>query len=66
MPHLGIPELVLVLVIVMIVFGVGRLGDIGGAIGKGIREFRKNATVDELKKDEAKAAEAKTAEANKA
>ena len=44
MPQLGIPELVIILVIVMLVFGVGRLGDIGGAVGKGIREFKKAST----------------------
>jgi sec-independent protein translocase protein TatA len=33
-------ELVIILVIVMIVFGVGRLPEIGGAMGKAIREFR--------------------------
>ncbi len=37
---LGLPELVIVLVIIIIVFGVGRLPEIGGAVGKGIREFR--------------------------
>ncbi len=37
---IGVPELVIVLVIVMIVFGVGRLPEIGGAMGKAIREFR--------------------------
>ena len=37
----GIPELIIVLVIVMIIFGVGRLTEIGGALGKSIREFRK-------------------------
>ena len=36
----GWVELVIVLVIVMIVFGVGRLPEIGGALGKAIREFR--------------------------
>ena len=36
----GIPELVIILVIVMIVFGVGRLPEIGGAMGKAIKEFR--------------------------
>ena len=41
MPHLGVPELLIILVIIVIVFGVGRLGEIGGAMGKGIREFRK-------------------------
>ena len=40
-PHLGIPELLIILVIIMIVFGVGRLPEIGGALGRGIREFRK-------------------------
>lgn len=40
MPQLGAPELILILVIVIIVFGVGRLGEIGGAVGKAVREFR--------------------------
>ena len=39
---IGVPELVIVLVIVMIIFGVGRLPEIGGAMGKAIREFRSN------------------------
>ena len=43
---LGPPELIIVLVIVMLVFGVGKLSDIGGALGKSIREFRKS-TMDE-------------------
>ena len=38
--HLGPTELIIVLVIVMIVFGLGRLPEAGGAIGKAIREFR--------------------------
>lgn len=37
---LGAPELIIVLVIVIIVFGVGRLPEIGGALGRGIKEFR--------------------------
>lgn len=53
MPHLGLPELLIILVIVIVVFGVGRLGEIGGAVGKGIREFRAastgNPTEDEKK-----------------
>ncbi len=40
-PKIGPMELIIILVIVMIVFGVGRLTEIGGALGKGIREFRK-------------------------
>ncbi len=38
--RLGPVEIGLILVIVLIVFGVGRLPQVGGAIGKGIREFR--------------------------
>jgi sec-independent protein translocase protein TatA len=37
---LGVPELIIILVIIIIVFGVGKLPQIGGALGKGIREFR--------------------------
>jgi sec-independent protein translocase protein TatA len=37
---LGMQELIIILVIVMIVFGAGRLSEIGGAIGKGIRNFK--------------------------
>ncbi len=38
--RLGPTELIIILVIVMVIFGVGRLPEIGGAIGKAIREFR--------------------------
>jgi sec-independent protein translocase protein TatA len=44
MPHLGLPELMIILVIIIIIFGVGRLGEIGGALGKGIREFRRSSS----------------------
>ena len=37
----GIPELLIVLVIVLVVFGAGRLPEIGGALGKSIRNFKK-------------------------
>jgi sec-independent protein translocase protein TatA len=40
-PSIGIPELILILVVVLIIFGPGKLPDIGNAIGRGIREFRK-------------------------
>ena len=39
--RLGGPELIIILVIVIIVFGVGRLPEVGGALGKGIRAFRR-------------------------
>jgi len=38
---LGVPELVVILVIALLVFGPGRLPEIGGALGKGIRDFKK-------------------------
>jgi sec-independent protein translocase protein TatA len=41
MPVPGPWELILLLVIVLIIFGPGKLPDIGNAVGKGIREFRK-------------------------
>jgi sec-independent protein translocase protein TatA len=39
-------ELALILLIVVLIFGVGRLPEVGGAVGKGIREFRKNTQDD--------------------
>lgn len=38
----GMPELVVILVILMLVFGAGKLPEIGGAFGKGIRDFKKS------------------------
>ena len=40
MPTLGAPELIIVLVIIILIFGVGKLPEVGQALGKGIREFR--------------------------
>jgi len=61
---IGMPELLIVLVIIIIIFGVGKLPEIGGALGKGIREFRtaqqgldsdaKSAEAPEEKKEEEK------------
>lgn len=44
--RLGPLELIIILVIVMVIFGVGRLPEIGGAIGKAIREFRSSQSPD--------------------
>lgn len=44
--RLGPLELIIILVIVMVIFGVGRLPEIGGAIGKAIREFRSSQSAD--------------------
>lgn len=41
MPTLGPTELIIILVIVLAIFGAGRLADLGGALGRGIRDFRR-------------------------
>ncbi len=57
--RIGPMELVLVLLIVVIVFGVGRLPEVGSALGKGIRDFKKGLSGEDEKaeaaQDEAKA-----------
>lgn len=40
---LGFPELLIILVVVLLIFGASRLGDLGGALGTSIREFRRAA-----------------------
>lgn len=47
---IGMPEVMMILVIALVVFGPGKLPEIGKAIGKGINEFR-SATSLELKDD---------------
>ena len=49
---LGAPELLIVLIIVILVFGVGRIANIGGELGKGIKEFRKGLKGEEENKPE--------------
>ena len=44
---LGWQELLIVLVIVALIFGASRVADLGGALGRGIREFRQEARSDE-------------------
>jgi sec-independent protein translocase protein TatA len=41
---LGAPELIILLLIVVILFGVGRVGKLGAELGKGIRELRRGLT----------------------
>ncbi|MFH1086341.1 MAG: twin-arginine translocase TatA/TatE family subunit [Chloroflexota bacterium] len=52
MSQIGPTELIIILVIVLLVFGVGKLPEVGSALGRGIKEF-KAATkeVEEAKKD---------------
>lgn len=44
MPTLGPTELVIILVLALVLFGAGKLKDVGGALGTSIREFRKAAS----------------------
>ena len=48
---LGLPELLIILVIVILIFGANRLPEIGRGIGKGIRNF-KDATKNGPDKDD--------------
>jgi sec-independent protein translocase protein TatA len=55
--RIGPLELVIILVIVILLFGVGRIGKVAGELGSGIRAFReglKGDDKDEEKKDEEK------------
>jgi len=51
--HIGPWEIGLILVIILIVFGVGKLPQVGGAIGKGLRAFKKGQEGDDSEGEEA-------------
>ena len=57
---IGMPELLIILVIILIIFGVGKLPEIGSALGRGIQNFKKSMsdnkeiTDQSSKKDEEK------------
>lgn len=53
---IGMPELIIILVIILIIFGAGKLPEIGSGIGKGIKNFKK-ATTGELDEDTSSEAE---------
>ena len=44
---LGVWEIVLILVIILIIFGVGKLPQVGNAIGKGLRAFKRGQSGEE-------------------
>ena len=52
--RLGPWEIGLILIIILIVFGVGKLPQVGGALGKGIRSFRKAAKGEDEEEEEGK------------
>ncbi len=53
---LGMPELIVILVIIVIIFGAGKLPEIGSGIGKGIKNFKeatkKESDPEKIDKDE--------------
>lgn len=42
MGRIGIPEMILILVVFVIFFGAAKLPELGSALGKAIRQFKKN------------------------
>ena len=55
MLNFSMPELALVLVIALVVFGPGKLPEVGKALGKGIQEFRRATTGEGIKEELVKA-----------
>jgi sec-independent protein translocase protein TatA len=47
MGPLGLPELLIILVIIILIFGANRLPEIGKGIGKGIRNFKESTRDDD-------------------
>jgi|1185.fasta_scaffold1906970_1 sec-independent protein translocase protein TatA len=69
MPNIGLPEIAIVLVIVLLIFGPKRLPELGRSMGKGMREFKDSITgkdSDEDKKPELSAAQQQAAPAPQA
>jgi sec-independent protein translocase protein TatA len=62
----GWPEIVIILVIILIVFGVGKLPQVGGAIGKGLRAFKKGQAGEEEEEEEEEAPKPAVTAAKKA
>lgn len=50
--HLGQTELIVILVVVVLLFGVGRIGKIASELGSGIRSFKSGLSGDDNKKTE--------------
>jgi sec-independent protein translocase protein TatA len=47
LPNVGWPELIVIMVIALLLFGPERMAGVGGAVGQAIREFRKTLREDE-------------------
>jgi sec-independent protein translocase protein TatA len=61
MPHFGAQELIIILVIVILLFGVGRIGKIASELGSGLRAFKEGLQGNE-KEEKEKEAEKEKAE----
>ena len=57
MPNIGAPELIILLIVLLLVFGPKRLPEMGRSVGRGIREFKDSVSGNE-QPDEPKAAAA--------
>lgn len=51
---IGVPELLIILVLVLVIFGAGKLPEIGSGFGKAIKNFKKATTEEEQEKIEDK------------
>ena len=51
MPSLGPTELIIILVIVLLLFGVGRISKVAGEMGKGLKAFKEGISIDEEAKE---------------
>ena len=59
MPHFNPTELIIVLLIVLVLFGAGRVSKLGGELGSAMREFRKGMNGDDQPKTDQPPAETK-------
>ncbi len=59
---LGMPELLVILVIILVIFGAGKLPQIGEGLGKGIRNFKKSIKEDEQNGEDSPDKDKKTSE----
>ncbi len=51
---IGMPELIIILVIVLVIFGAGKLPDIGRGLGKGIKNFKKSVNENDISEEQQK------------
>lgn len=54
--HIGPWEIALILVIILMIFGVGKLPQVGSAVGKGLRAFRRGQQGEDLEEEKAEEA----------